>query len=177
VPNTGSEHREGPFAALRQAEAVFRHAPTGQSRQAIVTSAVGLLLLGFDTPSLRILAGEDAADTPEVLQYLDATLSELELVRLDDRAVVLGALDSIARDFINGRLDPRAAARLLWETWNPRSWDLDFGPEASKLAVTADYVADLWGEPYAPTVDDLRQAAKAYLDRDTARPAGDMNEG
>jgi hypothetical protein len=95
---------------------------------------------------------------------------------LDDRAVVLGVLDTIATDFIDGRLDPRVAARLLWETWSPKSWDVDFGPEVSKLAYTADGVADLWGEPYAPTVDDLRRAAKSYLDRDNARPSGDINE-
>ena len=113
---------------------------------------------------------------PEVAQYLDATLAELELVPLDDRAVVLGVLDSIATDFIDGRLDPRTAARFLWETWNPKSWDLDFGAEASRLAITADGVADLWGEPYGPTVDDLREAAKAYLNRDSARPSSDVGK-
>jgi hypothetical protein len=75
---------------------------------------------------------------------------------------------------IGGRLDPKTAANLLWQTWHPKSWDLDFGPEAQNLAFTADGVADLWGEPYAPTVDDLRAAARAYLDR--ARSCGENRE-
>lgn len=168
----GSERDQDRFAALRQAEAAFRLAPSERTRQAIVGSAADLLVRGVDTPSLRILAGEDAADVPEVTRHLDASLAELELDPLDDRAVVLRVLDSIAADLIGGRLEPRAAARLLWEAWHPQSWDIDFGPEADKLANIADGVDHLWGEPYAPTVDDLRDAARAYLDRDRTRSYG-----
>jgi hypothetical protein len=137
---------------------------------------VDLLVLGFDTPNLRILAGEDSADTPEVTHYLEATLGDLGLVPLGDRATVLAVLDEIASDLIDGRLEPRTAARLLWDTWNPKSWNLDFGPEAQRLAITADGLDDLWGEPYAPTVDELRHAAKIYLDRDRTHASGDVPE-
>ncbi len=172
----GSEPDQDPFAALRQAEAAFRHSPSEPARSRLVASAVDLLVLGFDTPNLRILAGEDSADTPEVTHYVEATLGDLGLVPLGDRATVLTVLDQIASDLIDGRLEPRSAARLLWETWNPKSWNLDFGPEAQTLAFTADGFYDLWGEPYAPTVDELRDAAKIYLDRDRTRSSGDISE-
>jgi hypothetical protein len=153
------------FAVLRRAEASFRYQPSTSTQARLIASAVDLLVLGFDTPNLRILAGEDSADLDEVANYLDATLADLGLEPLDDRAVVLAVLDDIATDLIDGRLEPQVAARMLWDTWNPKSWDLDFGPEASALANTAVGISDLWPEPYAPTFDDLRRTAKAYLER------------
>jgi hypothetical protein len=164
------------FSALRRAEASFRSQPSDSAQTRLIASAVDLLVLGFDTPNLRIIAGEDSADTGEVSYYLNATLGDLGLRPLDDRAVVLMVLDEIAADLIDGRLEPRTAARLLWDTWHPKSWDIDFGPEAQALANTATGIDDLWPEPYAPTFDDLRDAAKAYLDRDrTIEPATNVD--
>jgi hypothetical protein len=94
------------FSALRRAEASFRSRPSDPAQSRLIASAVDLLVLGFDTPNLRILAGEDSADTGEVSYYLNATLGDLGLRPLDDRAGVLMVLDEIAADLIDGRLEP-----------------------------------------------------------------------
>jgi hypothetical protein len=82
--------------------------------QAMVDWAAGALEAGLDVPSLRILAGERAHETYDVEEYMRRTVHELRLERSDEGELRAAGFH-LAREAVQGRLDPVTASRRLYD--------------------------------------------------------------
>lgn len=82
--------------------------------QAIIDWAASALEAGLDVPSLRILAGERAHETHEVEEYVRRTVRELRLERSDEGDLRAAGLH-LAREAVQGRIDPVTASRRLYD--------------------------------------------------------------
>ena len=77
-----------------------------------VAWAVEMLLMGFDTPSLRCLAGldlEGTIDSWEAAGLVRAVLDELGMAMPGKEEICRGYLRELAADIVEGRKDPDAA--------------------------------------------------------------------
>jgi hypothetical protein len=82
--------------------------------------AVASLEQGFDTPSLRILAGLDLTrpiDSFEVQTFFQKALGELELTEPGLYEAILQYADLIVNDLLDGAMDPKPAVSLLARLW------------------------------------------------------------
>ena len=125
----------------------------------MVDAAVALLVAGIDAPELRIVAGDDRADSRELRLDLDRALVAFGLQPISPQAAGIRLAIPIARDIVAGHAsDVRIAAKELWALWLAAD-----EPELlNDLAFTADGFVDA---PTFVSVDALRDAASAFLDQ------------
>ena len=84
--------------------------------QDMVDWAVTALAGGWDSPSLRILAGLDLGELPSVFEanpYLDRALHELGFEVPDHEVVVRDYVDQLAAEIAGGRLNPKDGVDLI----------------------------------------------------------------
>ncbi|MEA5509757.1 hypothetical protein VB715_08270 [Crocosphaera sp. UHCC 0190] len=71
----------------------------------IIDWAVSLLMMDYDSPSLRILAGlTHVNNRQEITYYVDKTLQEFNVYKLEGKAAVLAYTAVLLKDFINGKI-------------------------------------------------------------------------
>ena len=150
--------------AFRRAEARLMLGWSVADQQGLIDAAGDLLLAGIDTPSLRILAGEDRADRHEVAQYLRATLVELGLRPLHTGEAADLVAEDLARSLVAGIVSAQAAAEQIWQfladSAHPSTYE--------RLVTAAAIVSDLPETPGAE--DDLLREARAFLAARKSRP-------
>jgi hypothetical protein len=146
---------------LRFAEAKLR---VWQNREAVgdvVAAAVSLLESGLDTPSLRILAGEDHSEPHEVQRVLNATLRELGLAPQERREAILTVAARLAGEGLADRAHAETVAPILWRLYAGEPMTQDWPPSFVRLANAADGVEDLpWWEGSIP---EFMEAAREFL--------------
>jgi hypothetical protein len=125
----------------------------------VIDAAVALLVDGFDTPNLRILAGEDSGDLHEVSAYPASTLRDLGLQPLDERAIALRTIDRVVQNVLDGSMAARDGAAAIYDAWLSASETL--GLDVSRLATIADYFDDGWGE-WGPRTEAFLSALRMY---------------
>jgi hypothetical protein len=82
----------------------------------MVDWAATALAGGWDSPSLRILAGLDLGQLPSVFEtsrYLDHVFQELGIVVADAEVVVRNCVHHLAAEIAAGRLDPKKGVDLI----------------------------------------------------------------
>ncbi len=107
---SSEEYPEGTFELLLRLNTGER---VGQSA---VNWAVSALGEGYDSPSLRVLAGLDVDNQPtteEALQLMNATFQKLGLKRPDLDATARRFVCEVATAVVAGRLPPREAANKI----------------------------------------------------------------
>jgi hypothetical protein len=159
-----SAERAAAFARFRVAEAHFRLEPSEWTRPEVVDAAVELLVHGVDGPNLATLAGEDGAEWREVERYLNLALRDLGEQPLDASGAFRIVVDAAARDLVADRIDPATAAARIARACVANDYQL--GEETRDLAVAAQWLDDVGDAPDGPLCSELRDAARAYLDRD-----------
>lgn len=97
--------------------------------EAAVPLACDLLVAGFDTPALRVLAGEStdlrAVDAQPLIAEM---LTELGVEPIEPHRAFLVIARDVARQMISGTMPAEYGASWLWSLWT----DCDL-PEAAKL--------------------------------------------
>jgi hypothetical protein len=128
--------------------------------------AADLLEAGYDTPSLRRLAGEmQVHDRADASAYIDRIAREAGLpVPFPLRQAQMLVTQHIARKVIAGQLDPWRAVGDFEETWG---WRTD--PQQSDirliLAAADEFIWDQEAQRYRPVVDQDLVDAFARLAR------------
>ena len=77
--------------------------------------AVDALEKGFDTPSLRILAGLTKAETGEARQVFDRILAELQVPKVSRREAVERLSRESAKEILSGKISPYQGAKRIWQ--------------------------------------------------------------
>ena len=124
--------------------------------------ATALIVAGLDSSSLRQLAGQDRFDGDRSRGLLADALEEFGISMPTAPEARRMLADAWVRAIADGRRDPYSACYDIWaKAWN-------FGDEDADLTPFVALATD-WQE--APAVDriaiedDMRAAARAYLDR------------
>jgi len=107
---SSEQYPEGTF------ELLLRFNTGERVGQSAVNWAVSALGEGYDSPSLRVLAGLDVdnqATTEEALQLVDATFQELGLKRPDLDTTARWYVCEVATAVVAGGLPPREAANKI----------------------------------------------------------------
>lgn len=78
-------------------------------------AALAALEDGFDSPSLRILAGLTKAESSEAWQLFNQTLAELNLLIPSKRDAVILLARKSAEQILNGKTNPYEGAKQIWE--------------------------------------------------------------
>lgn len=91
----------------------------------MVAVAERLLVAGYDSPSLRILAGETQPLASECMLLFRRAMSELNIQMPDRLGAVRTVIKAIAQMILDGNLPPQEGAATIV------SWVLEFG-EADK---------------------------------------------
>lgn len=117
----------------------------------VVEGACAALVVGLDSPALRILAGYTRAEAEnEVPDLLPAVLAELGLVfyRRDSEAGREAAVRALAHQMLAGRLTPRELALRIHQQFGHRL------PLAERLAELDDEYDILeYGDRTSPQLD------------------------
>ncbi|MEA5532470.1 hypothetical protein [Crocosphaera sp. XPORK-15E] len=88
----------------------------------IINWAISLLIMGYDSPNLRILAGlTHLNNRSEVAHYVDKTLEELKIPKLEGKAAVIAYTSVILRDFLDGHISQNKAIGEIYQLC--LSWD------------------------------------------------------
>lgn len=91
----------------------IRHTATGQSA---VDWAVNALVAGYDTPSMRVLAGLDLDGLPsawEASELVTASLEELGFAPPDIETISYAYVTDAAKAALTGELSPQEAANRI----------------------------------------------------------------
>jgi hypothetical protein len=94
------------------------------SPEELVDGAVGLLVSDIDTPSLRQLAGADKSDLWYLNRLLPRICRELGLQLPDEAFAVELIIRQIARDVLEGKLDPFTAKTNVVQDFMMEDWPL-----------------------------------------------------
>jgi hypothetical protein len=81
--------------------------------QEYVAWAVQAVCDGYDTSTLRILAGSDLGETPSAIEAsvtFRSILAELRVEIPDDHALIRGYVREVAEDILKGRVPPQVGA-------------------------------------------------------------------
>ncbi len=95
---------------LIQARWVLGHITSDQ----VPGIAVAALLAGFDTPTLRVLAGESSPIMSEVEPQMERAFAELGLESLEREAAGEVIARSWARSIVAGDVTPYEGAKAIW---------------------------------------------------------------
>jgi hypothetical protein len=107
------------------------------SDEEIVEWANNELLLGSDTPSLRILAGlENPIYPADVQNYLHRSLKELTIVT-DEKEDIAQYVKLLARKTIDGVISKREMASKMYDVWIYTKYDERY--------LEWDYIDDCYG--------------------------------
>jgi hypothetical protein len=147
-----------------------------QAPEELSTIATNALVEGFDSDSLRELAGMLPSQYQSARDLFLSVMRELDIPIPTEDQARWNAVRHWALDMVEGRLDPRAASGLIhWDGWN----ELD---QPKTLAVFAE-LEDEWDEHEArrPEIEQtMIEAARNLLDQmdsqrkeiELARPVG-----
>ena len=129
-------------------------------------AAAGLLVDGFDSPSLRELAGEDRWDGDQVRRLLMDTVAELGRVAPGLPEARRTVAETWIREIADGVSDPyRACRNIWWKAWN-------FGDEDEDLTPFVNLATD-WEdegiEARRSIEEEMRASARAFLDTQRLR--------
>lgn len=101
--------------------------------------ATELLVLGYDTPSLRELAGLPTGDRADSADMWNAVRDELSVRHEDEEKAARFLLKYWAQETVEGRIDVLAGSRLMYRAgWFP----LGQPAELNELV----YLMDVWDE-------------------------------
>ena len=81
----------------------------------LVQVGVQALKHGFDSPSLRILAGLNASEVEEARRMFDRALSELDLEVPSKRDAVVNLAREIAKEILAGTTEAYYGAKRIWD--------------------------------------------------------------
>ena len=96
-------------------EAILVYALGGLFSDALPTVGLDALEAGYDSPSLRQLAGCGRADPPQMVRNLfERSVSELGLVIPTPPEAGLATAKIIAQEVLAGRCEPYDGARRIW---------------------------------------------------------------
>ena len=128
--------------------------------------AAALLVEGLDSGSLRALAGQDRWDGDRSRDLLGDALKESGTAMPTASEARRMLADYLVRAMAEGRRDPYSACREIWSmAWNFGDEDTDLTPFVG--------LATEWEESpeseQSAIEDDMRQAARDYLDRADVR--------
>ncbi|MGC2175890.1 MAG: hypothetical protein WA614_10540 [Acidimicrobiales bacterium] len=147
-----------------------------QAPEELSTIATNALVEGFDSDSLRELAGMLPSQYQSARDLFLSVMRELDIPIPTEDQARWNAVRHWALDMVEGRLDPRAASGLIhWDGWN----ELD---QPKTLAVFAE-LEDEWDEHEARRPENeqtMIEAARNLLDQmdsqrkeiELARPVG-----
>lgn len=76
--------------------------------------AANALVEGHDSPSLRMLAGIGLSDVDSVRQLVYKSMKELGIPVYSKEQAGLVLAHAIAKDVVDGRLDPYEGAKRIW---------------------------------------------------------------
>ncbi|MFB7312197.1 hypothetical protein [Streptomyces sp. NPDC056192] len=121
---------------------------------------VGLdaLIAGVESPSLALLAGLLRSEEPEAPELFDQVLEELGLLfqlPADPRAAKWATAYWIARQIVNGSLDPAAGSHLIWADV---AYDLGYPEDLQPLVSCASNLED-WDESWGVSIETLKEEA------------------
>ncbi|MFF1839465.1 hypothetical protein ACFVXE_35640 [Streptomyces sp. NPDC058231] len=121
---------------------------------------VGLdaLIAGIESPSLALLAGLLRSEEPAAPELFDQVLEELGLLfqlPADHRAAKWATAYWIARQIVNGSLDPATGTHLIWADV---AYDLDY-PEGLQPLVSCASNLDDWDESWGVSIETLKEEA------------------
>jgi hypothetical protein len=124
-------------------------------------AAAGLIVSGFDSPSLRELAGADRWDGEQVRRlFLDA-LAEMGRRAPSPSEARRAVAETWIREMASGATDPYTACRRIWqEVWNVGDQDDDLTP----FVDLADDWEDARSEERPGIEEEMRAAARGFLD-------------
>lgn len=106
--------------------------------------ATDALVRGWDSPSLRLLAGQDPADVRDSADLFERVLDELGIALLPPDEAVWCLVRMTAQEIVDGEIEPASGANAIWTTGYHRVVDSGDLRVFVGLASTADdYPEDL----------------------------------
>jgi hypothetical protein len=86
-----------------------------------------MLVQGYDSPRLRILAGLDRQGSVfEVEEYFLHSINELTIIEPESKAAVRAYACEIAQQIINGQLTAQQGVRALYQVYRNTEYDSDY---------------------------------------------------
>ena len=135
------------------------------NRQNIVDWAYAELLVGHDTPNLRILAGlRPPLDSWEVDHYFSAALDELGWQLEDGKQFLHAYALEIARDIVSGVRSAASASRDIYTI----CCALDYPVELSNwLDIADEWECEVYGLSHSEVEATIKREAQRMLEEDS----------
>ncbi|MGW3875548.1 hypothetical protein ACWEC4_42300, partial [Streptomyces sp. NPDC005055] len=172
----GSDRTSEPETTSTRPDQLVNHSRAAGEPQSdrLIQAGLDALMAAVESPSLAMLAGLLRSEEPEAPDLFNQVLEELGLQPpADPRAAKWATAYWIARQIVNGSLDPAAGSHLIWADV---AYDLGYPEDLQPLVSCASNLED-WDESWGVSIETLKEnafeAAEQLLSR---QPPGERKD-